>query len=291
MFGMKQTLRMTAQVFAEIERTVGSLPAEQGGILGGNPNEGVISHYHFDAEGSRTGVTYSPNAKLLTELLQKEWNPRGIRLMGFVHSHPRSFRRLSSGDIFYAERILGVNEEMAALYLPLVMSAGDAGRFEFLPFAVVPGEGGKPRVQSMNLRIVSGSAHRPLDGVDAVPAIFERVRGAYDLDWLAGCRVIAIGAGGANSWLDNMARTGVGEFVLVDPDTVEAKNVGTQRVYLSEAGKPKVQVVCQRLLDINPEVKVLPLPALLDRIDDKMFARLALAPWDQLDNSDRKSVV
>src|ERR1035441_2896580 len=166
-----------------------------------------------------------------------------------------------------------------------VMSAGDAGRFEFLPFAVVPGEGGKPRVQSMNLRIVSGSAHRPLDGVDAVPAIFERVRGAYDLDWLAGCRVIAIGAGGANSWLDNMARTGVGEFVLVDPDTVEAKNVGTQRVYLSESGKPKVQVVCQRLLDINPEVKVLPLPALLDRIDDKMFARLALAPWDQLDNS------
>jgi hypothetical protein len=80
---------MTAEVLSEIERTVGSLPAEQGGILGGRPNEGVISHYHFDAEGSRTGVTYSPNAKLLTELLQKEWNPRGIRLMGFVHSHPR----------------------------------------------------------------------------------------------------------------------------------------------------------------------------------------------------------
>lgn len=33
MFGMKQTLRMTAQVFAEIERTVGSLPAEQGAAL------------------------------------------------------------------------------------------------------------------------------------------------------------------------------------------------------------------------------------------------------------------
>src|SRR6266516_4824459 len=74
-------------------------------------------------------------------------------------------------------------------------------------------------------------------------AIFKRVATAYDLFRLKRSRVISTGCGGARSFLEDMARCGVGEFVLIDPDVVEEPNIATQHVYLEEIGRPKVDVL------------------------------------------------
>jgi hypothetical protein len=273
-FRARRPFQITQNVVDSIAATVGSFPAERGGILGGYPRTGVVTHFHFDLSSRQTGATYSPNAQHLTELLQKHWNPRGIRLLGFVHSHPPSFRQLSTGDKVYAERILAVNDEMKELYLPLVMSAADSGCFELLPFGVTRSGERKVTVEAMKLMVTASVSN----------GVFERVSEAYDLEWLKRCRVIAVGAGGANQWLNSLARTGVGEIVVVDPDKVELKNIGTQHVYLSDVGQYKVQVVASRLRDINAEARVWPIPASLEEIDDETFARLAMAPWDQIED-------
>lgn len=54
-----------------------------------------------------------------------------------------------------------------------------------------------------------------------------------------------------------MARAGVGSMTIVDGDTVDITNINRQLPALhSTVGQPKVKIVGDRLLDINPELKL-----------------------------------
>ena len=77
---------LAREVYDEIGRTVGSMHAEQGGALGWREDERVVRYFKFDYTAARTGATYSPDYKGLNAMFQQDWNPRGIRLAGFVHS-------------------------------------------------------------------------------------------------------------------------------------------------------------------------------------------------------------
>ena len=80
--------------------------------------------------------------------------------------------------------------------------------------------------------------------------------------------IICIGTGGARSALENFARSGFRNYILMDADIVSPSNVATQGVFISEMGKKKVDVIRQRILDINPDAKVV----CVDRfLDDNMF--------------------
>ena len=150
-------LKMTWSVYESIRRTVGHLPAETGGALGGRYEDEVITAFQFDAEARRTGATYSPNTAFLNRLFQEDWNPRGIRLLSFVHSHPPSCKYVSHGDRVYAARILAAIPELKQLYLPIVMSTGDGMPFEIVPFvALRDGEGGVV-IEEAELVIVAGT--------------------------------------------------------------------------------------------------------------------------------------
>ena len=99
--------------------SVGKLHAETGGMLGGDRTAGLVTHFHFDTSSRRSGVTYSPDYKLLTKLLTKEWNPNGVQLIGFVHSHPAGCEAPSGGDRIYAADILKANDEIASMIAAL----------------------------------------------------------------------------------------------------------------------------------------------------------------------------
>jgi tRNA threonylcarbamoyladenosine dehydratase len=75
---------------------------------------------------------------------------------------------------------------------------------------------------------------------------------------LASARVAVIGLGGVGSWAaEALARSGVGGFVLVDDDTVGESNINRQIIALrSTLGRPKVEVMRNRILDINPGAEV-----------------------------------
>ncbi|MBI5836497.1 MAG: ThiF family adenylyltransferase [Candidatus Eisenbacteria bacterium] len=104
---------------------------------------------------------------------------------------------------------------------------------------------------------------------------FTRVTGAYDLLTLAYSRVIAVGLGGGAGMVEDLARTGVGHFVLIDPDRIEESNLATQQTYRRDVGRPKVEALAGRLRDLNPAAEVLRYPCRLDEIDDREFERFA----------------
>ena len=67
--------------------------------------------------------------------------------------------------------------------------------------------------------------------------------------------ICIIGIGGVGSWAaEALARTGIGEITLVDADTIHNSNMNRQiHTLASTIGQTKVEVMKQRILDINPD--------------------------------------
>lgn len=277
---------ITASVLADIRRTVGCLPAESGGALGGIRVEGVVRQFVFDRTAKRTGVTYSPDHVFLNKLFDEEWNPAGINLLGFVHSHPSGSRRPSLGDLEYAKQILAGIPKLDRLYLPIVMTEPDTGNFELLPFAAKR-RGHEVQLEALTLKIIDDTTalapRAEARQTDSGDETFDRVREAYDLPRLKRCRVIYVGAGGAAAFVEDLARAGVGQHVLIDPDTVSATNLATQQVYRRDLGRPKVECLAERILDINPQASVAPHAFRLDNFNDDELSVLLRGPLDQGD--------
>ena len=78
------------------------------------------------------------------------------------------------------------------------------------------------------------------------------------LDNLQKSNVLVVGLGGVGSFAaEFLVRAGVGTMTIVDGDTVDITNINRQLPALhSTIGIPKVQVVGDRLMDINPELKL-----------------------------------
>lgn len=92
-------------------------------------------------------------------------------------------------------------------------------------------------------------------------SIFSRTElllGPENMLRLSKARVIVFGTGGVGSWCaDGLIRSGVGHIVLVDPDKVNATNVNRQLMATAKTiGRPKVEVLKERLQDINPDAGI-----------------------------------
>ena len=73
--------------------------------------------------------------------------------------------------------------------------------------------------------------------------------------------VAVFGIGGVGSWcVEALCRAGVGELTLIDRDLVSQSNRNRQLCALgSTVGRPKAEVMAQRLLDVNPDCRVHPI--------------------------------
>lgn len=82
----------------------------------------------------------------------------------------------------------------------------------------------------------------------------ELLLGPEGLRKLAVSRVLVVGAGGVGaSAAEMLVRAGVGHLTIVDSDKVSESNINRQLPALhSTVGRPKTEVLSERLMDINP---------------------------------------
>jgi ThiF family. len=85
--------------------------------------------------------------------------------------------------------------------------------------------------------------------------------GKEGLEALKRASVFVLGIGGVGSFAaEALARSGIGKLVLVDKDVVDITNVNRQIIaLLSTIGRPKVDLMQERIRDIHPECEVVPL--------------------------------
>lgn len=261
---------MTTSVHRQILAGIGSHQPERGMLLGGSRADGVIRHVLLDDQAERSSVTYAPDQPRINRTLHEWWNPSGISLLGFAHSHPAGLARPSRQDVEYAAAILAANRGLGRLLLPIVTVDPPA----IHPYVVArAGRGVQVRRTTMEL---ADEVLTPIqESRSPVPnprrlreEMFRRVREAYDLPLLTHSRLVVVGCGGSAEWIRDCARAGVHEFVLIDPDVVSESNLATQHVSREHLARPKVEVLREEILDLNPLCSVTARAVRLDELAD-----------------------
>jgi proteasome lid subunit RPN8/RPN11 len=138
-------IQILESVYEEIRNTIGSRPAESGGLPFGKEEDMVVRAFIFDKDAHTTRSTYSFNTDFLNPEIKKMWNEKGYSCLGFIHSHPYGFGRPSHPDIEYFSSMF---DSMPRPYYitPIIFTKPDGG-FKFNPFIIINGERDAKKVE------------------------------------------------------------------------------------------------------------------------------------------------
>lgn len=133
---------MAVAAYVTLLCEIGCRRPETGGILLGPVGaQDVVTEFHFDAGGSRSATTYSPDHVTLNHKMRTEWLPARKDLKGFAHSHPGQLDELSPGDLIYIRRLLQKNMDMEIFVALIVLPE----EFRLRAFVVPRAEPSVPR--------------------------------------------------------------------------------------------------------------------------------------------------
>lgn len=108
----------------------------------------------------------------------------------------------------------------------------------------------------------------------------ELLLGEDTLQRIQKMHVLVVGVGGVGAYAaEHLCRAGVGEMTIVDADIVEDSNRNRQLIALtSTIGRPKVEVMAERLTQINPDIKLHCVQEFIR--DERTVELLQAAPYD-----------
>ena len=252
------TVRFSRQVLADFRSNVGRYAPETGGMMGSTEDTALVDLCHFDTLSRNTPGTFYYDVDSMTKVFH-DWAEKGYRVTGIYHSHPRGCIRPSYHDI-----------STALIHLRFF----EQDFFYLCTFAPWHREYSVAEMDAYRASLeAQEQPETPAEDPAAkAPDYFGKVRSLYPQKVLEQKVVVCIGVGGARSFLENCARSGLRNFILMDPDIVSPSNVATQAVFISEMGRKKVEVIRDRIRDINPDAQVLCIPrALDDAMSDEAF--------------------
>ena len=97
----------------------------------------------------------------------------------------------------------------------------------------------------------------------------DRLNSCLDTNHVRASHVAIIGAGGSSDFIKNLARCGVSQFTVIDPDFVESANVARQGFRQDQVGMRKVSGVAAAIRTISPAAIVHELPIDVTKLDDQ----------------------
>ena len=242
----EKALRPTKKTLIEIQQSIACKQPEQLAMLGSSDGKYTDTVF-FIAKSKSTQISCEPDIELCNRII-REWHKKGIKFCGFAHSHPGTYSQLSDADIEYADRIMEALD-MDSIELPIVIldPRYDDGCTIFW-YTLERNEGSAG--ESCEAKVLPGNQSQ-------IPQnVFSRIQDTVPIDVLRESTIIQIGCGGSSGTTEAMARCGVGNFILIDPDVCEPRNVLTQRSYITDSGQAKVKALANKILNVNPKAKV-----------------------------------
>lgn len=105
----------------------------------------------------------------------------------------------------------------------------------------------------------------------------EALLGTQAMEALRTKRVIIFGVGGVGSYAaECLIRTGLTHLTIVDGDVVQPSNTNRQLPAThATIGRPKVEVLRERLLEINPDAEIEAIQAFYHADDESFYFRLS----------------
>ncbi len=106
--------------------------------------------------------------------------------------------------------------------------------------------------------------------------LFSRNNGILETDWMLDKTAFIIGLGSVGSLISlELAKSGLGRFVLIDSDIVEYHNICRHQAGISDIGKFKVDAMEERLKDINPYIEVIKYATTFESLPKEVFDKYA----------------
>ena len=106
--------------------------------------------------------------------------------------------------------------------------------------------------------------------------LFSRNTGILETDWMMDKCAFMLGSGSVGSLVAlELARAGVGTFVLIDNDIVEYHNLCRHQCGVHEVGSFKVDAMKKRILDINPHATVVTCTNIVEEVPKEIYDKYA----------------
>ena len=153
-------MKITTSAYNDMLKTVGSRPAESGGLLFGSRTDWVVTKFLYDKNAETTRSSYTFDVGYLNPMMEKLAD-EGLQLLGFFHSHPSGAKQLSEPDRIYFGRQFK-NIPVDKFYVPLMFPAVD-GTYDFIPY-VFHKDG---RVEEATLELVPDDYQKYVTPVEA----------------------------------------------------------------------------------------------------------------------------
>lgn len=280
-------IQFSEEVLEDFRKNVGKYRAETGGMLASKKDSCFIDTCYFDVHSRNTPGTFYYDVESMSEVF-REWKARGFVTNGIYHSHPTGCIRPSYHDIstallhlrffdldyFYLPIFQNERRGFYTMYFYVVRQKENCLNVN-LEYVLKANEDGYVYASfkkwNQNYSVKQLDAYR--EGINRQEkkekaeekknAYFTKIQTLYP-DHVLDKVIFCIGTGGARSALENFARSGFRNFILMDADIVSPSNIATQGVFISEMGKKKVDVIRKRILDINPDANVVCVDRFLD---------------------------
>ena len=300
------SISFSERVLDSFRENVGRYTPETGGMLASSRNKRTIDRCYFDSQSNNTPGTFYYDVESMSEVY-RHWKSKGYVTNGIYHSHPIGAIRPSYHDISTALLHLDFFK-LDYFYLPIIQPE-HSGLYRMYFYVVYKKETHlevlleyvlkaepvgyiyeKHKEWHMSYPISELKDYRrSIDHPEETKnkkeestppqtqyeerELFCKVKTLYPEKVLDKV-IVCIGTGGARSFLENMARSGFRNYILIDADVVSPSNIATQGVYISEIGKKKVYVIRDRIMDINPAAKVVCVDRFLnDELSDEEFKK------------------
>lgn len=249
-------IMMSADLLHAIDRELAMHPPERMlHVLGGTRPDGSLeaTRWILDDEADASGMHVRASRSGQERIRQAE-REHGVQYLGVVHSHPAGVPEPSGQDLRALADLLDLNPHAEAMLVGVVLAAR------------TPRRGGHvARLPHGELAVHAG--HR---GAAAGPAVLRDFRPERDffhgtaqrlprgaVEAVRGARAVVVGCGSLGSvCAEALVRAGVPGMTLIDPDLVEAANLGRTVYTAAQIGRPKADALAQRLTAINPQLSV-----------------------------------
>lgn len=301
------SIKFSDDVLDAFREDVGKYYPETGGMLASSKDKHTIDICHFDVHSRNTSGTFYYDVESMSEVF-RSWKSKGYVTNGIYHSHPMGAIRPSYHDIstvllhldffkldyFYLPifqphkngqyrmyfYVVSKTETQLEVALEYVLKAEQEGyvydmhnewhaNYSIQELRAYRRSVDNPNRKNIKPAKTNTESQMPVANKD----YFSKVRMLYPEKVLEKV-IVCIGTGGARSFLENMARSGFKNYILMDADVVSPSNIATQGVYVSEIGKKKVEAIRERIMDINPDANVLCIDHFLDNnISDEEFKK------------------
>lgn len=102
--------------------------------------------------------------------------------------------------------------------------------------------------------------------------VFSRNKGILETPIMNNKRVVILGCGSVGSLVAlELARAGVGNFVLTDPDTLEYHNLCRHQCGIEDVGDLKVNALSRKIRNINPKANIVKFDGVIENIPKEIL--------------------